>query len=116
MTDSTAERTFTLAQAQTLLPRVRTLTDAAVRKSDELSSVIQRMTQTDPARAATVTELEDLVAVWTGQVQALGLVVKGLWLVDFDNGEGYYCWKHPEAAILHYHGYEDGFAGRMKIV
>ena len=46
----------------------------------------------------------------------MGLEVKGLWLVDFDNGEGYYCWKYPESVVCHYHGYEDGFAGRMKIV
>ena len=40
---------------------------------------------------------------------------KGLWLVDFDNGEGYYCWSYPEPAITHYHGYDDGFAGRISI-
>jgi len=38
-----------------------------------------------------------------------------LWLVDFDNGEGYYCWSYPEPAITHYHGYDDGFAGRISI-
>jgi len=25
-----------------------------------------------------------------------GLEVKGLWLVDFDNGSGYYCWRYPK--------------------
>jgi hypothetical protein len=35
--------------------------------------------------------------------------------VDFDNGEGYYCWSYPEPAITHYHGYEEGFAGRISI-
>jgi hypothetical protein len=35
--------------------------------------------------------------------------------VDFDNGDGYYCWCYPEHSITHYHGYSDGFAGRMKI-
>jgi serine/threonine protein kinase len=38
-----------------------------------------------------------------------------LWLVDFDNGQGYYCWSYPEATISHYHAYDDGFAGRMSI-
>ena len=36
--------------------------------------------------------------------------------VDFDNGDGYYCWKCPEVTILHYHCYDEGFAGRMTIV
>jgi hypothetical protein len=35
--------------------------------------------------------------------------------VDFDNGDGYYCWSYPESAITHYHGYDEGFSGRMSI-
>ena len=46
---------------------------------------------------------------WAGEVQSLGLEAKGLWLVDFDNGEGYYCWCYPEETVAHYHGYADGF-------
>ena len=53
----------------------------------------------------------DIVNGWADAVRALGVEVKGLWLVDFDNGEGYYCWRYPEDTIGHYHGYEDGFAG-----
>jgi hypothetical protein len=56
------------------------------------------------------------VTAWAEAVQDLGAEAKGLWLVDFDAGNGYYCWKHPEATVSHYHGYDDGFAGRMKIV
>lgn len=115
-TVSHARRRFTLAEAQRLLPRVRALTEQAVQAADQLSSTIQGMAKTDPRRAVTVTELEGVVVTWTGEVQALGLEVKGLWLADFDNGDGYYCWQYPEAVILHYHGYDDGFAGRMKIV
>jgi hypothetical protein len=59
--------------------------------------------------------LRDVVSGWAAEVQALGLHAKGLWLVDFDNGEGYYCWSYPEPAITHYHGYEEGFAGRISI-
>ena len=114
--DSTARRTFTLAEAQQMLPRVRALTERAAQEVDQLSSVIRRLGETDPARAPTLAELEGVVAAWTGQLRGLGLEVKGLWLVDFDNGDGYYCWKYPEVTILHYHGYDEGFAGRMKIV
>ena len=99
-----------------MLPRVRALTKRAAQEVDQLSSAIHRLADTDPARVPAVTELERVVATWTGQLQEWGLTVKGLWLVDFDNGDGYYCWKYPEAAILHYHGYDEGFAGRMKIV
>ena len=30
-------------------------------------------------------------------------------------GEGYYCWSYPEETIGHYHGYDEGFAGRIPI-
>ena len=99
-----------------MLPRVRAVTERAVQEVDQLSSVIHRPGETDPARAPPLAELEAVVAAWTGQLQKWGLEVKGLWLVDFDNGDGFYCWKYPEVAILHYHGYDEGFAGRMKIV
>ena len=36
---------------------------------------------------------------WTRDMEMLGVVVKGLWLIDFDSGEGYYCWKYPEPAV-----------------
>ena len=99
-----------------MLPRVRALTERAAQEVDQLSSAIHRLGETDPARAPTLAELEGVVTGWTGQLQGLGLEVKGLWLVDFDTGDGYYCWKYPEVTILHYHGYDEGFAGRMKIV
>ena len=99
-----------------MLPRVRALTERAAQEVDQLSSAIDRLGETDSARAPTLAELDGVVAGWVGQLQGLGLEVKGLWLVDFDNGEGYYCWKYHEVTILHYHGYDEGFAGRMKIV
>lgn len=44
-----------------------------------------------------------------------GAEVKGLWLVDFDNGEGYWCWKFGEDDIYYEHSYEAGFPGRKLI-
>ena len=48
-------------------------------------------------------------------MEALGLEVKGLWLVDFDNGEGYYCWRWPEPDLAYFHGYDEGYSGRIRI-
>jgi hypothetical protein len=119
---SSDRRIFSLADARKVLPTVKALTAAAVRDAEELAEELEAL-DTDPENPAADeerdrlnTRLNEVVARWANRIQALGLEAKGLWLVDFDNGPGYYCWKHPEEALLHFHGYDEGFAGRMKIV
>ena len=52
---------------------------------------------------------------WMAKMARLGLVVKGLWLVDFDTGDGYLCWKFPELKIGQYHGYHEGYTKRRPL-
>ena len=32
-----------------------------------------------------------------------------------DNGRGYYCWCWPEEQLEYFHGYDEGYAGRVRI-
>ena len=95
-------RIFSYEDAIALLPEVQRLTSVAVDRVEE-------MTAEDPA------EYEQVVTEWAESVLQLGIEVKGLWLVDFDSGAGYYCWRHPEASLEYFHGYEEGFGGRVKL-
>jgi hypothetical protein len=52
---------------------------------------------------------------WSEKILKLGCLPKGIWLVDFDNGEGYYCWRYGDEKIQYFHGYHEGFAGRVAI-
>ena len=106
---------FSLDDARALLPQVRKLTADAVIRAEALAEELQRVPEKDPAHAQLTAALQEIVNGWADEVRALGVEVKGLWLVDFDNGEGYYCWKYPEDTIGHYHDYEEGFAGRISI-
>jgi len=106
---------FSLTQACELLPQVKHLTADAVRRAEALASQLNGLGDEDPERLSLSAAIKDVVNGWADDVRALGLEAKGLWLVDFDNGQGYYCWCYPEPAIVHYHGYADGFAGRLKI-
>ena len=106
---------FSLEQARTLLPEVKHLTADAVRRAESLASQLHGLAEDDPQHVSLSASLREVVDGWADQVRALGLEAKGLWLVDFDNGQGYYCWSYPEATISHYHAYDDGFAGRMSI-
>jgi hypothetical protein len=98
-----ARRIFTLEEARSLWPRVRDLTSEAVLRYGQLSGDLEG-------------ERESVVREWMREVTSLGVEIKGLWLVDFDSGAGYYCWKYPEPALNHFHGYEEGFGGRLSLM
>jgi hypothetical protein len=106
---------FSLDEARALLPRVKHLTAHAVRRAERLAEELHGVSEDQPEHAELSEALQAVVKGWADELQTLGAEPKGLWLVDFDNGEGYYCWCYPEDGITHYHGYSDGFAGRMKI-
>ena len=114
--DATDDRQiFSLQQARDLLPHVKHMTADAVRRAESLAAQLSGLQEEDPQHATLSAALRDVVNGWAEEVQALGLEAKGLWLVDFDNGEGYYCWCYPEETVGHYHTYEDGFGGRIRI-
>lgn len=108
----TGRRIFSLDEARALLPDVKAMTADAVRRVEAVSAGVKRRGDHDSSREA----LEEIAGEWARAIHALGLEAKGLWLVDFDNGNGYYCWCYPEETISHFHEYDGGFRGRMKIV
>jgi hypothetical protein len=97
---------FSYAEAAALLPEVQRLTAYAFHKVEDLR---------EGAEADARAEVEAIVEAWAQAVRGRGVEVKGLWLVDFDNGSGYYCWRYPEEGLQYYHSYEEGFRGRMRI-
>ena len=99
---------FSYEAARRLLPHVQRLTEEAVRKVEAL----EHAPGTGERRRQ---ELDAAVDVWVRAITDLGVEVKGLWLVDFDNGSGYYCWRYPEDGLDYFHSYEEGFQGRMRI-
>lgn len=95
---------FSYEDACALLPEVQRLTGVAVDQIEQLDEA-----EPDPEM------YQRIIVDWAESVMSLGIQVKGLWLVDFDSGGGYYCWKYPEPALEYFHGYEEGFGGRVKL-
>ena len=108
-------KVFNLHEAEALFPLVQKITDKHYKKLVPVQSRIERMLSSDPRRSAVESEYETIVTQWKQKIERLGLVTKGLWLVDFDVGDGYLCWKYPELEIAYYHDYDAGFAGRRKL-
>jgi hypothetical protein len=105
------KKVFSFDEAAALLPQVRRLTEDAYRRVADLG--------TDTAGGVAAAEvqghIEEIVGAWAQTLTDMGIAVKGLWLIDFDNGSGYYCWRYPEPSLQFYHSYEEGFGGRMRI-
>jgi hypothetical protein len=106
---------FSLREARALLPEVRRITEPAVRSLESIGGRISSLEEGDPRRALLEREYAGRLNEWVEAVTRLGCEAKGAFLVDFDNGEGYYCWKWPEPDVDHFHGYEEGYAGRLRI-
>jgi regulator of sirC expression with transglutaminase-like and TPR domain len=101
---SPQRKIFTLEEARSLLPKVKEITSEAVFKFARLAEAEE-----------TEEERQGVVGAWAREILALGAEIKGLWLVDFDSGAGYYCWKYPETSLEYFHDYEEGFAGRLPL-
>jgi len=128
---------FTLAEAQSLLPRVEGLLRASIAlksEYEEAGRVIQsvgervmlmggvlldrkQVGEVKARRDSAATRLREAIE----QVQEIGCVIKDLdtGLVDFPTlfrgVEVYLCWKLGEPAIEFWHGVDEGFRGRKAI-
>ena len=130
-------KTFTLSEAQTLLPVVEALlrrAQASAARNEELEQEMQQLSQrifltggmhVDVSAAAkrraerekAVQETKDSLA----EIDSIGVQVKDLeqGLLDFpflmDGKPVLLCWKLGEPAIAHWHTVEEGFAGRKPL-
>jgi hypothetical protein len=130
-------KTFTLGEAQTLLPVVEALlrrAQAAGAKAGELEQEMQRLSHriflsggmhVDVSVAArrraerekAVQETKDTLA----EIDSIGVQVKDFeqGLLDFpsvmDGRAVLLCWKLGEPAIAHWHTEEEGFEGRKPL-
>ncbi len=103
------KRIWDFDEAQSILGSVRERTRRAVEAVAALDLTNDEEDDAGRVKAAWI------LAEWARDIEALGVEVKGPWLVDFDCGSGYYCWRWPEEKLEFFHGYEDGFAGRTRI-
>jgi hypothetical protein len=110
-----SRRIFTYDEALSTFPLVRDLTAAAVRQIEALTGSLGSREELDARREDLEEAQEKIVHAWAREVTAIGCEVKGVWLVDWDSGDGYYCWRFPEPSIAHFHTYDEGFAGRIPL-
>jgi hypothetical protein len=110
------KRIFTLREAQELLSEVKGITERAVTRIEDLQEQLEGLDSADSRREDLESMTHSVVRSWAHDIESLGCEAKGLWLVDFDSGDGlYYCWQHPEERLAFFHEYDAGFAGRRPL-
>lgn len=114
--------TFTLDEARIVFPIVYRLTKRYSERVHGLIAKIENLSQTQNLGAhnssladSLEAEAGRLIVEWQEKIQKLGGLPNGHWVVDFDSGDGYFCWKYPEPAIDFWHHYRDGFSKRIKL-
>ncbi len=132
-----ADRTFTLEEAQLLLPILESLLRTAIDGKKLIESVdtelqdlahrvflrggllvnIVHMARRKAEREKAIQRVKDAIS----EIDATGVQVKDLeiGLLDFpcevDGRTVLLCWKLGEKGITHWHGVSEGFAGRKPI-
>src|ERR1700756_159377 len=132
-----SERTFTLDEAQSLLPVLESLLRTAIAakkivdETDAQQQALQHrvflaggmfldivpLARKKAERTKAIQRVKDAMA----EIDAIGVQVKDLdiGLLDFpcevDGQLVLLCWKLGEKAITHWHGVSEGFAGRKPV-
>ena len=132
-----SSRTFTLAEAQDLLPVLESLLRRCIDGKKQIESIdtefqamshrvmlnggmslnILHLARRKAEREKTMQRVKDAM----DEIDAIGVQVKDLdiGLLDFpcevDGQTVLLCWKLGEKAITHWHGVSEGFAGRKPI-
>ncbi len=110
------KKTFDLEEARRILPLIYRMTEDSSREVKGLLNKIEAFSdKTNPHVEALEARVNAIIDRWQAKILKLGAQPKGLWMADFDNGQGYFCWKFPEVEINYWHGYQDGFSGRILI-
>jgi hypothetical protein len=129
---------FTLEEANALVPRLKSLLGAQMERRSQIERGLEqlakmlgavpdsiRIDDEDPApvrnlKRDVLERIEKYRLAWR-EVEELGVVLKDarMGLVDFygqvDGKAVWLCWKYGEEAVTHYHGLDEGFAGRKPI-
>ena len=110
-----AARQFSLSEAKQVLPILRKITQASAQELSPCQGQMSNLLDCDPRQESLREDFEQIVRKWISQVQRLGLRVSGLWEVEFDTGDGYFCWRHPELRLAYFRYYAESFSRRRPI-
>jgi hypothetical protein len=109
------QKLFNLSEARALLPLVQTITQQQQKQLQPVQTRLNKMLSNDPRRNSIEQDYECVVARWKNKIETLGAAVAGLWLVEFDVGEGVLSWRNPELSLNYFRANNTPFSARVKL-
>ena len=109
------EKLFNLREAKQLLPLVRSVTLDYRERLEPVQNRLNKMLSNDPRRRVVEKEFEQIVSRWKEKIEQLGPTVYGLWVVEFDVGEGWLSWRYPEVGLNFFRARQQTFANRTRL-
>jgi len=114
-TSQTTPKDFSIESANKLIPLVKRYTEEAVQETQKINLKMEYLAKESPQFKALSKAHDSIVLKWAERCHRLGGLAKGLWTVDFDNGNGLLCWSFPEDRISYFHTYDGSYKTRKKI-
>lgn len=98
-----SRRTFTQDEAEELLPILRRITEVADARTRELHEQLRWVPREEPLAERLQADLDLVVRRWAVKVSRLGCEPRGVWLIDFDAGDGWFSWRYGDEQLSFFH-------------
>jgi len=101
-----SRRTFTKEEAESILPIIRRVTEGTSAEVAELQEKLKFVPPSEPLYDRIYSSIELAIRRWAVKISKLGCEPRGIWLVDFDAGEGWYTWRLGDDELCFFHSHE----------
>ncbi len=101
-----SRRTFSEQEAGSLLPVVRRITEKVAAEVAQLQEQLRFVPHEEPLHRRLYSQIESEVQRWAVKISRLGCEPRGIWLVDFDAGEGWFSWRLGDERLAFFHSHE----------
>lgn len=109
------DRIFSLAEAQSVFPLVQAITQKHKVELEPQQLRLNKILANDPRRPRMENEYQAVVRRWRTKIEQLGATVTGLWVVEFNMGEGGLSWRHPELSLHYFRPRHAVFSDRVPL-
>lgn len=98
-----------LKDAQELIPLLLSITNHTVSKYNRLAERINYLAHCGLTYQAEREhpKVEAMLKRWQEKLFRLGVYSAAPFTVEFDFGNGLYCWRYPEKELKYWHAYDD---------